>query len=189
MGRFKSLVDSEEGIGNFRACCRIPPGVGIRYYEEGQWHEDRQVGEVVIPMIAFIEGGMKIPMGGVTRNYLRSHRLAPTQCAPNMFRILGFVNALNEKMGLGLTNHNVNWVYNLHCLKGQGYYLKSRYPEVRLIQCLPESNKGLNKDFLILSREWNDSRPCPTREGELGGVLGLRYSFISPFFDFLYFHI
>ena len=78
MGRFKSLVDSEEGIGNFRACYRIPPGVGIRYYEEGQWHEDRQVGEVVIPMIAFIEGGMKIPMGGVTRNYLRSHRLAPT---------------------------------------------------------------------------------------------------------------
>ena len=78
MGRFKSLVDSEEGIGNFRACYRIPPRVGIRYYEEGQWHEDRQVGEVVIPMIAFIEGGMKIPMGGVTRNYLRSHRLAPT---------------------------------------------------------------------------------------------------------------
>ena len=59
-------------------------------------------------MIAFIKGGMKIPMGGVTKDYLRAHRLAPTQCASNMFRILGSVYALNEKMGLGLTHHDVN---------------------------------------------------------------------------------
>ena len=124
MGRFKSLVDSEKGIENFRARYRILPGVGIRYCEDGQWDEDRQVGEVVILMIAFIEGGMKIPIGEVTRDYLRAHRLTPTQCAPNMFRILGSVDALNKKMGLGLTHHDVNWVYNLHCLKGQGYYLK-----------------------------------------------------------------
>ena len=127
----------------------------------------------MISMIAFIEGGMKIPMGGVTRDYLRAHRLAPTQCAPNMFRILGSVDAFNEKMGIGLTHHDVNWVYNLHHLKGQGYYLKSRYPEVRLIQCHPESNKGLNKDFLIVSGEWHDDLPCPTRAGQPGGVLGL----------------
>ena len=153
MGRFKNLVDFEEGIESFRVRYRIPPRVGIRYCDESQWHEDRQVGEVVILMIAFIEGGMKIPMGGVTRDYFRAHRLAPTQCAPNMFRILGPVDALNEKIGLGLTHHNVNWIYNLHRLKGLGYYLKSRYLEVRLIQCLPKSNKGLNKDFLILSGE------------------------------------
>ena len=59
-------------------------------------------------MIAIIEGRMKIPIGRVTRDYLRAHRLAPTQCAPNMFRILGFVDALNEKMDLGLTHHDVN---------------------------------------------------------------------------------
>ena len=63
---------------------------------------------MVIPMIAFIEGGMRIPMGIVTRDYLRAHKLAPTQCAPNMFRVLGSVDVLNEKMGLGLTHHNVN---------------------------------------------------------------------------------
>ena len=64
-----------------------------------------------------------------------------------MFRILGCVDALNERMGLNLTHHDVNWIYNLYHLTEQGYYLKSRYPEVRLIQCLPESNKGLKKDF------------------------------------------
>ena len=84
-------------------------------------------------MIAFIEGGMRIPIGTVTKDYLRAHRLAPTQYALNMFRILGSVDALNESMGLGLTHHDIHWVYNLHHLKGQGYYLKSRYPEVRLI--------------------------------------------------------
>ena len=67
-----------------------------------------------------------------------------------MFRILGSVDAFNERMRLGLTHHNINWVYNLHHLKDQGYYLKSRYPEVRLSQCLPESNKGQKKDFLIV---------------------------------------
>ena len=108
---------------------------------------------MVIPIITFIEGRMRILMGTITRDYLRAHRLAPTQCAPNMFRILGCVDALNERMGLGLTHHDVNWIYNLHHLIGQGYYLKSRSPEVRLIQCLPDSNKGLKKDFLILFRE------------------------------------
>ena len=63
---------------------------------------------MVIPMIAFIEGRMRIPIGTVTRDYLRARRLAPTQYAPNMFRILGSIDALNEKMGLGLTHHDVN---------------------------------------------------------------------------------
>ena len=65
-----------------------------------------------------------------------------------MFRVLGSIEALNERMDLNLTYHDVNWVYNLHHLKGQRYYLKSRYPAVRLIQCLPTSNKNLKEDSL-----------------------------------------
>ena len=73
---------------------------------------------VVIPMIAFIEGDLRIPMGRVTRDFLIAHKLCPIQCAPNMFRILGSVDALNEKMGVNLTHHDVNWVYNCHKLTG-----------------------------------------------------------------------
>ena len=51
--------------------------------------------------------------------------------------------------------------------------MKSRHPEVRLIQCLPKSNKGLKNDFLIVSGEWHDGLPCPTRERQPGGALGL----------------
>ena len=60
------------------------------------------MGEVVIPMIAFIKGGMTLPMGRVTRDYLINHRLTPHQCALNLFKVLGCVDALDEKMGLGL---------------------------------------------------------------------------------------
>ena len=59
-------------------------------------------------MITFIKGGMTIPMGNIIRNYLRFFRLSPTQCAPNMFRVLGSVEALNERMNLELTHHDVN---------------------------------------------------------------------------------
>ena len=72
-------------------------------------------------------------------------------------------------MDLKLTHHDVNWVYNFHHLADQGYYLNSRYPEVRLIQCLPTSNKNLKEDFLIFSREWHDGLPCPTVKRTPGG--------------------
>ena len=124
-------------------------------------------------MIAFIEGGMTIPMGTITRNYLRFFRLSPTQCAPNMFRVLGSIEALNDRMNLNLAHHDVNWVYNLHHLTRQGYYLKFRYPTVRLIKCLPTSNKGLNEAFLIFSGEWHDGLPYLTKKGEPGGGIAV----------------
>ena len=68
----------------------------------------RREGEVVIPIITFLEGGTRLPMRPVVRDYLRHFRLAPIQCAVNMFRILGSVDALNEQMGLRLTHHDVN---------------------------------------------------------------------------------
>ena len=118
MGRFKYLVDTEEGMKNFRAKYNILPHVGVRYTTQGEWFDERKTAEVVIPMISFIEGGMTIPMSALTRNFLRYFRLSPTQCALNMFRVLGSIEALNERMNLNLTHHDVNWIYNLHNLKG-----------------------------------------------------------------------
>ena len=78
---------------------RIPNTIGLGYCKEGEWHIMRREGEVVIPIIAFLERGMRIPMRPVMREYLRHFRLAPIQCVVNVFRILGCVDALNEKMG------------------------------------------------------------------------------------------
>ena len=117
MGRFASLVGTLEGIESFKTGYNIPLGVSIWHYLLSERHALRSEGDVVIPMIAFIEGGMKIPMGGVTRDFLIAHRLCLTQCSLNLFRILGSVNALNEKMEVNLTHHDINWVYNCQHLK------------------------------------------------------------------------
>ena len=78
MGRFKDLVDTEERMRSFRSKYNIPPHVGVGYVAQEEWFDKRKTNEVVIPMIAFIEGGMTIPMGTLTRNYLRYFRLSPT---------------------------------------------------------------------------------------------------------------
>ena len=103
MGRFKHLVGSPAGMKGFRAKYHVPQRVSLRYCTSDQVLTHRNEREVIIPMIAFIEGGMMLPMGRITRNYLIANRLCPHQCAPNLFRILGSVNALNEQMGLRLT--------------------------------------------------------------------------------------
>ena len=77
---------------------------------------DRDVGQVVIPMIAFIEEGMVLPIHRITRDYLFNHRLTPHQCASNLFRVLGSIEVLNEQMGLGLTWHDVVYLYECHHL-------------------------------------------------------------------------
>ena len=61
----------------FRVKCHIPQGVVLEYCPLDQVLTDRDVGQVVITMIAFIEGGMTLPMGRITRDYLLNHRLTP----------------------------------------------------------------------------------------------------------------
>ena len=57
MGRFASLVDTPEGKEAFKTRYNIPHGVNIQHCLLGEWHALRSEGVVVIPMIAFIEGG------------------------------------------------------------------------------------------------------------------------------------
>ena len=131
---------------------------------------DRKVEEVIIPMIAFIEEGMTIPMGGITKDYLRAHKLCPQQCAPNFFKVLGSIDVLDRHLGLGLTWYDVAHLYEGHIEAREGFYLKSQSSVVKLISCLPKSNKWMKDDFLIVSGPWSDGLPCPTKLGEPGGV-------------------
>ena len=95
----------------FRARYRIPNGVELQQCELGIWLVmNRPPGSVVIPMIAYIEGGMEIPMGRVTRDFLMNYRLTPIQCSPKVFKVLSSADMINRKMGTSLTWHDVNWV-------------------------------------------------------------------------------
>ena len=118
MSRFKYLVNSLALIEIFKDKYHIPQDVSLRYYSLEGLAFDREVGKVTIPMIAFIEGGMTLPMDRITRDYLRNHRFCPQQCAPNFFRILGAVDTLDRHLGLGLTWHDVVYIYESHKQKG-----------------------------------------------------------------------
>ena len=56
-------MDSPAGMEGFRAKYHIPQGVVLEYCPLDRILTDKEEGEVVIPMIAFIEGGMTLPMG------------------------------------------------------------------------------------------------------------------------------
>ncbi|KAL0007366.1 hypothetical protein SO802_008868 [Lithocarpus litseifolius] len=62
IGRFLRLVDTPKKVQAFKVKYNIPTGVEIEHYYLRKWHTKRPKGAVVIPMIAFIEGGMQIPM-------------------------------------------------------------------------------------------------------------------------------
>ena len=74
MGKFASLVDTPEGIEAFKTWYNIPFGVNIHHCLLGDWHALRPEGAVVIPMITFIEGGMQIPIGRVTKDFFNCPR-------------------------------------------------------------------------------------------------------------------
>ena len=151
MGRFERLVKTPTLIELFKEKYHILQEVSVRYCSTEGVDFERKVGKVVIPMIAFIEGGMTIPIGRITRDYLRAHRLCLQQCAPNFFRVLGSIDTLNRHLGLGLTWYDVAHLYEGHIETRAGFYLKSRSSIVKLISCLPKSNNGMKDVYLILS--------------------------------------
>jgi len=73
MGRFAKLADTLKGMAAFRVKYRIPDNVELQHCELG----------------------MEIPMGRVTRDFLINFRLSPTQCSPNLFRVLDSVDMIN----------------------------------------------------------------------------------------------
>ena len=61
----------------FKDKYHIPQEVSLRYYSPKGLAFDREVGEVIILVIAFIEGGMTLPMGRITRDYFVTISFAP----------------------------------------------------------------------------------------------------------------
>ena len=77
MGRFKHLVDTPASMEGFRARYCIPQGMVLEYCPPDRVLTDRDMGQVVILIIAFIKGGMTLLMGRITKDYLINHRLSP----------------------------------------------------------------------------------------------------------------
>uniref|UniRef100_A0A2N9F6N5 Transposase (putative) gypsy type domain-containing protein n=1 Tax=Fagus sylvatica TaxID=28930 RepID=A0A2N9F6N5_FAGSY len=165
MGKFAKLVDTEEKIVEFKKRYGIPEDVHIRYVPYGDLalvlNQD-----LVLPMVAIIEGGVRIPMHTFLLQFLAHFRLAPLQCAPNVFRIVMGTAVLMEKLGLDLTVHDITYVYSLQATGRDQYTLFARNAYRKLVTGLPDSSKGRDEDFLVFTGNWqNPHINCSLRPG------------------------
>ena len=71
------------------------------------------------------------------------------------------VSRLNQIFGLQLNHHDINFMYSLCRNTRSYYYLKTRDIQVRLISCLPDSNKNSAGEIVRVSGNWLvDELPC-----------------------------
>ena len=150
MGRFAKLVNTEEKIAQFKSRYGFPEDVHIRYVPYGDLallqHED-----LVLPIVAIVEGGVRIPMHPFLIQFLIHFRLSPLQCVPNVFRIVMGTAILMEKLGLNLTVHDITYVYSLQTTGRDQYTLVTRNSDRKLVTRLPDSSKVRDEDFLVIT--------------------------------------
>ena len=83
MSRFKSMVDTPKRLDVFRATYGIPDDIGVRYIPDADIKVSKKLEIVVIPLMAFVEGGVRILMSKLLTKFLRHFELNPDQCTPN----------------------------------------------------------------------------------------------------------
>ena len=98
-------------------------------------------------------------MSKLLTNFLRHFKICLDQCTPNIFRVVSSVAKLSRRLRLNLTEHDINWIKNCQDNTTSGFYFKCHHGEVRLISCLPNSNKEIEGDFLIITG-WFDAYSC-----------------------------
>ena len=72
------MVDINEKKEAFKSKYGIPTSVIVKHCEVGEHYNRRLLGAVAILIIAFIEGGMRILMDRVMREFLLFFRISPS---------------------------------------------------------------------------------------------------------------
>lgn len=104
------MVDTPKRLVNFKKAYNILDNVEVRYCTESEVILSRGKDRVVIPLVAIIEGGVRITMSDLLINFLRHFIVCHDQCTPNVFRVVSSVNVLNKRLGLKLTEHDINYI-------------------------------------------------------------------------------
>ena len=77
---------------------------------------------------------------------------------------------LNRRLGLELSTYDIVWTYILHRnSKTESYSLRPRDIDYTLVNGLPDTNRGFDDDYLVVSGEWFlPGHRCPTKDGVPG---------------------
>ena len=99
---------------------------------------------------------------------LTHFRLSPLQCVPNVFRVVMGTTVLIKKLSLNLTVHDITYVYRFQTTGRKQYTLVARNSKRKLVTELPDSSKGQDEDFLVITGNWqNPLFNCPLILGKL----------------------
>ena len=169
--RFSHLLSTEASLANFREAFNILGDVDVAYCHEGDIALHRRSGSNIafFPLMAILKGGVRFLVDPLLLSTLRFYGLCPDQFPPNFYRVISCVSRLNQIHGLQLNHHDINFMYSLCGNIRSNYYLKARDLRVRLISCLPDSNRNFVEEYVRVSGNWlANELPCPPSPCDVG---------------------
>ena len=170
---YSHLLTSEASLASFRAAYGVPGDVDIAYCHEGDIALQRRFDPNVafFPLMFILEGGVRFPLDPLIIGTLKFYGLCldPLPPPPNFYRVVSYVSRLKQIYGLQLNHHDINFMYILCGNIKSDYYLKVWDVRVRLISCLPNSNRNLVGEFIWVSGNWlADELSCPLLSRDVG---------------------
>ena len=130
--------------------------------------------QLFFPLMAVLDGRVRFPVDLLLVSTLRYYGLCLDQLFPNFYQVVSCVSRLNHTFDLQLDYHDINYMYSLCGNKASNYYLKTRDNRVRLISCLPNSNRNSAGEFVRVHDNWFVREiPCPLSRREVGSYQSL----------------
>ncbi len=154
--RLAQLVNTEDSMAQFRLLYQIPPSVSLTYCNLDDFPVINR-GEILLPIMAIVEGGVRFPLHSFLIDFLQTVNATPSQISVNTFRIIMGVVAINRLLDVNLTMREILAVYQYRCPGEKSStlcHLTARKVHEKLVNGLPSSNKGYEKDYLRVRGEW-----------------------------------
>ena len=171
---YSFLRDTPASLAIFRQKFDILGDMEVAYYHKNEISLHRRQGTTFFPLMAVLEGGVRLPVDPLVVSTLRYYRLCLDQLPPNFYRVVSCISRLNHTFDLQLDHHDINHMYGLYGNKSSNYYLKTRDNRVRLISCLPDSNRNSAREFVRVRSNWCAREiPCPLSRCEVGSYRSL----------------
>ena len=157
---------------SFNTRFNIHRNVNISYCHQGDVKGQRLPHMVFFRLMSVLEGVVRFLVDPLLLRTLSFYELSPNQCLPNFYRVVNCLGHLNQLYGLNLTHHDINFLYAIRGSLRNGYYLQIQITMVRLISCLPDSNRNSMGEFVRVSGNWlNGELTCPTSSARLVSIL------------------
>jgi hypothetical protein len=151
--RYTRFFDDPESLADFRQTYGIPNDVHIRLVEPDESPVSNE-SQIVLPLMAIIEGGVRFPFHPFLRRVLNLLRLTPSQVTINFYRIVMGALELRERYRLDFEAEDLFGLYFVSENRvSKRKFLGSRAGQRKLIRGLPDSDKYAN-EFVCVSGEF-----------------------------------